>query len=427
MNNFNTVVALLGGAILILGLGSKWLSRSPLPPTLLALVVGVLVGPAVFNLIDPEVLGDRPSLMERAARLTLGIGLLGVALRIPRSYPRRNWREMLVLISLGMVLMWAISTTLVFLFLGVPFWMAALIGAIITPTDPVAASPIVAGELAEENIPKPVRHAISFESGANDGLGYVFVFLPFLLLTLPTREALSHWLTKSLLWDVGVATLAGLALGYVAAKLLQLAERRDAITSEWRLVYTVALALLAVGAGRLIKSDEVLLVFAAGATFTQVISQSDRENEEHGQEAVNRFFAIPIFILLGTVLPWRGWFELGWSGLLLVAAVLLLRRPPVVFLLRPLLRDIRTTSEALFVGWFGPIAVAAIYYASLMEHRTGEPVIWHAVSLVICGSVVAHGVTGAPFTKALGRRLSRQERTSGIPPKNVHEAHDLAR
>ncbi|MFC1456088.1 hypothetical protein ACETIH_04990, partial [Microvirga arabica] len=42
----------------------------------------------------------------------------------------------------------------------------------------VAASPIVTGKEAEENIPEPIRHAISFESGANDGLGYLFVFLP---------------------------------------------------------------------------------------------------------------------------------------------------------------------------------------------------------------------------------------------------------
>jgi sodium/hydrogen antiporter len=410
MNNFNTIVAVLGGATLVLGLGSSWLARSPLPPTLLALVVGVLVGPEVFNLVDPEEMGDRPSLMEKAARLTLGIGLVGVALRIPGSYPRRNWREMLVLIGFGMILMWAISTALVFMILGLPFWMAALIGAIITPTDPVAASPIVNGQLAEQNIPKPVRHAISFESGANDGLGYLFVFLPLFMLTRPVGEALSQWVSKSLLWDVGMATLVGLAIGYLAAKLLQLAEQRNAIQSDWRLVYTVALGLFAVGAGRLIDSDELLLVFAAGAMFTQVISQDDRRNEEHGQEAVNRFFAIPIFILLGTVLPWRGWLDLGWSGLLLVVAVLLLRRPPVLLLLRPLLRDVHALPEALFVGWFGPIAVAAIYYASLMEHRIGEPVIWHAVSLMICGSVVIHGVTGAPLTSALGRRLQRRQK-----------------
>jgi NhaP-type Na+/H+ or K+/H+ antiporter len=404
MNVFDVIVAVLGGTTLLLGLGSKWLARSPLPPTLLALLMGVVLGPEVFNLIDPEVMGDRASLVEKAARLTLGIGLVGVALRIPREYPRRRWREMLLLISIGMVLMWAISTALVFVMLGLPFWIAALIGAIITPTDPVAASPIVTGREAEENIPEPIRHGISFESGANDGLGYLFVLLPFLLLTRPVGEALSHWLIRTILWEVVVATIVGLAIGYAASRLLQAAEQRDAIKQEWRLVYTVAVALFAIGVGRLIKSDEVLLVFAAGVMFTQVISQSDRQNEEHGQEAVNRFFAIPIFVILGTVLPWRGWLELGWPGLLLVIGILLLRRPPVLLLLRPLLRDIRTTSEALFVGWFGPIAVAALYYASLMQQRTGEEVIWHVVSLVIFGSVVAHGLTGAPLTRALGRK-----------------------
>jgi NhaP-type Na+/H+ or K+/H+ antiporter len=404
MNDFDVIVAVLGGTTLLLGLGSKWLARSPLPPTLLALLMGVVLGPEVFNLIDPEVMGDRASLVEKAARLTLGIGLVGVALRIPREYPRRRWREMLLLISIGMVLMWAISTALVFVMLGLPFWIAALIGAIITPTDPVAASPIVTGREAEENIPEPIRHGISFESGANDGLGYLFVLLPFLLLTRPVGEALSHWLIRTILWEVVVATIVGLAIGYAASRLLQAAEQRDAIKQEWRLVYTVAVALFAIGVGRLIKSDEVLLVFAAGVMFTQVISQSDRQNEEHGQEAVNRFFAIPIFVILGTVLPWRGWLELGWPGLLLVIGILLLRRPPVLLLLRPLLRDIRTTSEALFVGWFGPIAVAALYYASLMQQRTGEEVIWHVVSLVIFGSVVAHGLTGAPLTRALGRK-----------------------
>jgi NhaP-type Na+/H+ or K+/H+ antiporter len=404
MNDLDAIVAMLGGTTLLLGLGSKWLARSPLPPTLLALLMGVVLGPEVFNLIDPEVMGDRASLVEKAARLTLGIGLVGVALRIPREYPRRRWREMLLLISIGMVLMWAISTALVFVMLGLPFWIAALIGAIITPTDPVAASPIVTGREAEENIPEPIRHGISFESGANDGLGYLFVLLPFLLLTRPVGEALSHWLIRTILWEVVVATIVGLAIGYAASRLLQAAEQRDAIKQEWRLVYTVAVALFAIGVGRLIKSDEVLLVFAAGVMFTQVISQSDRQNEEHGQEAVNRFFAIPIFVILGTVLPWRGWLELGWPGLLLVIGILLLRRPPVLLLLRPLLRDIRTTSEALFVGWFGPIAVAALYYASLMQQRTGEEVIWHVVSLVIFGSVVAHGLTGAPLTRALGRK-----------------------
>jgi NhaP-type Na+/H+ or K+/H+ antiporter len=403
MEPFNIITAALGGLILLLGLGSKWLEKSPIPATLLALLFGILLGPEILGLIDPAALGDRASILERAARLTLGIGLVGVALRVPREYPRRNWRAMIVLLGLGMPLMWGISTLLIFLILDFSFGLAALIGAIITATDPIASSPIVTGPVAEKNLPERLRNAISFESGANDGLSYLFVFLPFLLMTRPQGEALSHWLVHTLLLDVVAATLLGLLLGYAAAKLLQWSERHDAIESDWRLVYTAALALFTVGFGRLVRSDEVLLVFAAGAMFTQVVSAQERDEEERGQEAVNRFFAIPIFMLLGTSIPWEGWRELGWSGVLLAATILLLRRPPVLLLLRPLLPGIRSLPDALFMGWFGPIAVAAIYYASLMEHRLGDPVIWHVTSLIVVASVVSHGMSAAPLTRLYGR------------------------
>jgi len=403
MNDFNVLVALLGALILCLSLLSAWLAKSPLPPTLIGLALGVAIGPHALGLLDLEAMGDKASLLEKAARLALGIGLVGVALRVPSEFPRKNWRELLTLIGAGMVLMWIVSTTLVYLILGLPLWMAALIGAILTPTDPVAATPIVTGELAEQHIPERIRHAISFESGANDGLGYLFVFLAFLMLTMPAGEALAHWLVTTLLWEVGAATAFGLMLGYLSGKLLRRAEASGAIKQEWRLVYTVALGLLAIGAGKLIHSDEVLVVFATAAAFDQVVNASDRKNEEQGQEAVNRFFAIPIFVLLGSAIPWHGWQQLGWQGPALALAVLLLRRPLTMLALRPLLPGVRSVPDALFMGWFGPIAVAAMYYAAVIEQKLGEPMIWDVVSLVACASVVAHGISGAPLTRLYGR------------------------
>ena len=340
-----------GAITFAFGLGSKWLSASPFSPTLLALLVGIALGPELLNLINLEELGDRSSILEKAARLTLGVGLVGVALRIPRLFIHKNWGGMLILIGAGMVLMWAISTALVYFILGVSFWMAALLGAIITPTDPVAASPIVTGSVAERNLPERMRNSISFESGANDGLGYLLVFLPLLMLTRPPEEALSHWLLTTLLWHVVGATLFGLLLGYAAGKLLQAADRNDAIQPHWRLVFTVAVALLAIGVGRLLQSDEILVAFAAGAMFVQVVTREERENEDSGQEAVNRFFAIPIFVLLGAALPWQGWAHLGWNGVLLVVAVLLLRRPPVMLLLRHFLPQLHR--PGMHYSWAG--------------------------------------------------------------------------
>ena len=403
MDPFNVIVTALGATVLTLGLGSRTLAKSPLPPTLLALGLGVLLGPQLLGWIDVAELGSEPLIREKVARLALGIALMGVALRIPPEFTRGHWRSAATLAGPGMVLMWVISTALVYFFLDLSFWLAALIGAIVAATDPVAASPIVTGPTAEKNIPERLRHTISLESGVNDGLAYLFVFLPFLMLTRPPGEALSRWLAHTLLWQVGVATVFGILLGYAAAKLLRWAEERDAIESDWRLIYTVALALAAIGAGRLIGSDEVLMVFAAGAAFVQTAGREERTEEDRGQEAVNRFFAVPIFILLGLTIPWEGWRALGWSGVGLALAVLLLRRPPVLLLLRPTIGTVKSTLDALFLGWFGPIAVAAIYYASLMEHRLKQPVVWHAVSLIVCASVLAHGFTGAPGTRLFGR------------------------
>lgn len=408
---FDVAVTCIGLLVLSLALISKLLLKSPLSPTFIALVFGVIVGPAVLGLLDPAALLERSVILEKAARLTLGIGLISVALRIPKSYIRHNWKEMVVLIGLGMIMMWCVSTALVYLILGVPFWLAALLGAIVTPTDPIAATPIVTGPTAENNVPERLRHAISFDSGANDALGYLFVFLPFLMLTRPAGEALGHWLTQTLLWEVALSTAFGLMLGYILARLLQSGEKRGMVMEEWRLVYTAALAFIAVGAGRLMHGDELVTVFAAGAMFTQVVSATDRNEEELGQEAVNRFFSIPIFALLGIMIPWQGWLDLGWQGVSLAIAVILLRRPLALLLLKPLLPSVRSRADLFYMGWFGPVAVAAIYYAAMMEQRLSNPFIWEVISLVIAVSVVLHGFTAVPFTRLYGR-VSGQRRSA---------------
>lgn len=398
----NVIIAVVGGMILLLGIASQRLGVSPLPPVVIALGVGILVGPKVLDLIDPAEIASRSAIIEYAARLTLAIGLFGVALRIGRRYWRQRWRDVAILVGAGMPLMWAISSGLVYWILDLPFWLALLIGAIITPTDPIASTPIVSGEVAEKSLPARLRHVISADSGANDGLAYLFVLLPILMLTRPSHEAVSHWLTKTLLWEVIAATVIGIVIGYVAAKLLQFADERDLIEGEWRLIYTVALALFTAGLGRIIATDEVLLVFAAGVVFTQLLSEEERNEEDHGQEAVNRFFSVPIFALLGTAIPWDGWIELGWPGLACAIAVIALRRPLAILVLSRFIGSVRGSGEALFVGWFGPIAVAAMYYASLAERKVHEPLIWDIVSLVICVSVVVHGMSAAPLTRLMG-------------------------
>jgi len=139
-------LAAIGGLLLILGLFAGLIHESGfLSEPLFALLAGVLVGPGVFDLLDLSDLGDQVMVLEDAALLTLAVALMGVALRLPIGYISSNWRLMLVLLGILMPLMWLACSLLAYLFLGLSFWVALLIGGIVTPTDPVVASTIVTG------------------------------------------------------------------------------------------------------------------------------------------------------------------------------------------------------------------------------------------------------------------------------------------
>lgn len=405
MNELYVSLAAVGGLLLLLGvLGGLLKERTPLSEPLLSLLAGVLIGPAIFGFLDLADLGNQTLILEEAALVTLGIALVGVALRLPVGFTSGNWRLLFVLLGIVMPLMWLVSGLLVYLILGLPLWVSVLIGAIVTPTDPVVASSIVAGGVAERNLPGGLRHAISAESGFNDGLALPFVVLPVLVLTGPPGEALGHWLSHTVFVEIlGGAALAAL-MGYMAGKTLRWAERKETMERTSLLTISLALSLTVLGVTELLHLNGILAAFVAGIVFNFAGSSNAKESQEEIQEAISRFFDLPIFVVLGMAIPWEGWIRLGWSGLLVVVAVIILRRLPVVLALRPLLGPLRAKGkDVLFLGWFGPIGAAALYYAAFSLRETGIEEVWVVGSLIICASVLVHGITATPLTKLYGR------------------------
>lgn len=406
MTVLHTVLLITGGSVLLLGLFSNLLKRWGVPEPLLLLLLGVALGPQGAGLLNPRDWGRQEVLLEEAARLALAIGLMGVALRLPRNYLPRAWRSLAVVLGLGMLAMWLSSSVLVGIIVGVPLWTALLIGALVTPTDPIVASAIVTGEVAEKNLPADLRNLLSAESGANDGLALPFVLLPALLLTRTQGEAIQHWLGRVLLWEVGIAIVAGGLIGYVMGWLLMWGERRKLVEEPSIIAFTTALALFTLAAIKLIGADGVLAVFVAGLGFDRVVDAGQRTTEERVVEGVDRFFTLPIFVLLGLMLPWDEWNSLGWRAAALAVAVLLLRRLPLFLVLAGRLSPLPRLADALFLGWFGPIGVAAVFYAGLAMRRAGVHDAWSVASLLACASIAAHGLTATPLTRLYGRRAA---------------------
>ena len=87
------------------------------------------------------------------------------------------------------------------------------------------------------------------------------------------------------------------------------------------------------------------------------------------QPTIDMLLNLSIFLWFGTVCPWASFlnndviplYRLVFLGIL----ILLFRRVPVVFALHWNIWQVEEKQQALFVGFFGPIGVSAVFYLQI--------------------------------------------------------------
>jgi NhaP-type Na+/H+ or K+/H+ antiporter len=403
----DAALAIVGATLLVLGLGAgliknRWYVSEPL----VALLMGFGLGPLLtdWTSIDPAL---QLRFLEEAARFTLTIALVDVAMSLPRDYLARAWKPLAVMLGLAMPLMWVASAALAAVVLGMPVALALTVGAVITPTDPVLAGSIVSGKLAEQNLPDPLRRLIAAESGANDALALPLVAFGISLLGNGAGTSWPSWVAHVLLLEVAGGICIGAVAGWLTARVARWAARQPDAEQASLTSIALALAITLLGAVRLLHSDGILAAFVAGLVLSRFLTGELAMQRSIFHETIRRFFELPIFFLVGALLPLAGLAELGWRHLVFAVAILLLRRIPVVWGLRPLIAPIRSATDTWFAGWFGPVGIAAVYYAAMATRQTGDTRIWAIATLIVTASVLAHGITGTELTKRYGHRVTR--------------------
>jgi sodium/hydrogen antiporter len=297
-------------------------------------------------------------------------------IRLPSRYLRTEWRSLALLLGPGLLGMWACSSAIIWLLVpGLPLLHALALAACITPTDPVLSGAIVKGRFAEDNVPEDLRHIIVAESGANDGLGYPFLFIALYFIKYTAAEstaeggalkALELFFGKTCIYVVLMSVVYGAAVGLLAQKLLAWAERHKYVDRENFLLFPIGMGIFIIGTCGAVGSDDVLACFIAGNAFTWNDWFRLKTLDDPLQPSVEILLNLAIFMWFGAVCPWDSF----WSSDLihparlfaLGALILLLRRIPTILGLHRFVRQIQGRSQALFVGYFGPIGVSAIFY-----------------------------------------------------------------
>jgi NhaP-type Na+/H+ or K+/H+ antiporter len=225
----------------------------------ISLVAGLIFSPHATNWVRPEEYALNDALVLDTitlyfTRLVLGVQLVLAGVQLPSKYLKTEWKSLSLLLGPGMTVMWIVTSLLVFALVPhISFLQALAVGACVTPTDPVLSNSIVKGKFADKNIPKELQKIIVAESGANDGLGYPFLFLPLYLIQHighngegsdnSTRVALGLWFGETWGYTIILSVVYGAAVGWIAKELLHWAEEKKYVDRESFLVFAITLAV----------------------------------------------------------------------------------------------------------------------------------------------------------------------------------------
>jgi NhaP-type Na+/H+ or K+/H+ antiporter len=282
---------------------------------------------------------------------------------------------------------------------GLSWTESFLLGALLSPTDPVLSSSVV----TNPRVPRLVRHSLNLESGLNDGLALPPVLA--LLAALSADHGFS-WPTF-VLQDVGLGLAFGIGVGLLASVVLP-RERRlaTAIPEHQRSLYALGVAFLAYGLTVLPPHGNGFIAVFVCAITLGIRRPDIRHIFEARADDIVEIVKLGIFVVFGSLLTFGALFDDGAAAVAIVAVTLLLARPAAVWIALAGTRTDRATTA--FMAWFGPKGVATMTFSLLVlgEGVSAGTEIFNLAALVVVCSVVLHGLTDQPGSEWMARRAA---------------------
>jgi NhaP-type Na+/H+ or K+/H+ antiporter len=278
------------------------------------------------------------------------------------------------------------------LLVGLDWTAALLVGALLSPTDPVLSSSVV----TNPRVPRVVRHSLNLESGLNDGLA-----LPAVLAfaaAVADRPGFVWW--HFVLQDVLLGFAFGIGMGLLAAWLM---PRSAAIPAHQRSLFALGVAFATYGVTVLPPAGNGLIAVFVCAITLGIRRHDIRETFEDRADDIVEIAKLGIFVVFGSLLTLDGLFRDGWAAVGVVVVVLLVARPAAIAV--ALVGTRLSLRLQAFMAWFGPKGVATMTFSLLVlaDGFPGAERIFDLAALCVFASILAHGLTDTPGSNWVAR------------------------
>jgi cell volume regulation protein A len=390
-----------GGVLVVSALLSRLSARSGIPLVLGFVGLGMACGSEGIGGIAFE----NYRLAFRLGSCGLALILFNAGLQTPTTMFRRYFRPALALATVGVGIT-AVLVALVAHLLGSSWLEALLLGAIVSSTDAAAVFSVLRAGGVE--LHERVGAILEVESGLNDPMAVLLTIT--LTEAISSGESLHASALLSILLNLGIGAVAGLALGWLAVAVLH--RVRLTITGLYP-VLTIGLALVTFGLTTLLEGSGFLAVYLAA-----IVIGNAKLPYAGALVRFHDFVAwsgqVVMFVVLGLLAFPSRLVSVALPGLVLSAFGAIVARPlAVAVCLLPFRYQPR---EIAYVGWVGlkgavPIVLACI---PVIARTPGANHIFDIVFFVVVVSAALQGSTVRALTLKLrlGRGMPRAHRAA---------------
>jgi len=390
------------GGLIAFGLVSRKLEGTIVTAPLVFILFGFAAGQGGLGIarIEPD-----HGLIHLIAELTLVLVLFSDAARIDLKLLRRdhNLPARMLVIGLPLTIL-AGAAAAILLFPDFSIWEAALLAAVLAPTDAALGQAVVSARA----VPVRIRQALNVESGLNDGIALPAVLLLAALASAAGAQGAGErdWVTFGLL-QVTLGPLVGIVLGYAGARIVDGAATAGYMTEPFEGIGVLAMAFLCFAAAELVGGNGFIAAFIAGLVFGNTIRHRCQFLLDF-METEGQLLMLITFLVFGAAMLPEGLHGLDWTivGYAMLSLTLIRIVPTALSLIGTGIRG----PTVAFLGWFGPRGLASILFALLIVEQSGIP---HAHEILVVTIVTValsaflHGVSAAPLASAYGRLAAR--------------------